>query len=293
MAILPALLTIILAWIPGAEAQNSGAATGLGAARARLLAPNGTVLAPAGTVTEIDVGTLTEADVPALLALAADLTGMPARTEVKLYAAIGGTPAKVQVERDKGGRLEVQIRGIPVASRARLLEIAETFLAKGGHDIRVEGPVAGRNMEARIRERTPEAIPGPAALLPPPSPSGAVATGPPAELHGRWRSTTLAGAVLVLRATSSGLVWEYEAPRGGGLVLGMGPVQADGTGAANAEAIALTGRITRGDETPGRSSNSPSSISFTLRREGAALRGTARGSRDLPIRCEFVKDGTP
>jgi hypothetical protein len=32
-------------------------------------------------------------------------------------------------------------------------------------------------------------------------------------------------------------------------------------------------------------------MSLVLRREGSALRGTATGSRNVPITIEFVKDG--
>ena len=290
MAILPAVLGVVLAWIPTAEAQTTAPASGLTSARARLVSPNGTLLVPPGAVTEIEVGNLDEADMPALLALAVELTAMPARTEVKLYATIGGAPAKVHVERDKGARLEVQIRGISVASRARLFEIAEMFLAKGGYDVRVEGLVAGRNMEARIRDRVPDAPPGPAALLPHPSTPATLTAGPAVDLYGRWRSTTISGATLVLRPAASGFTWELDAPRNGGLALGRGALRADGAGTSNAEAVALTGQITMGDEMPGRGGYS--GLTLVLRRDGNALRGTATGTRNVPVTVEFIKEGT-
>src|SRR4029434_7213839 len=118
---------------------------------------------------------------------------------VTLFASVAGAPIRVQVERDKGAKLEVQIRGIAFESRARMFEVAEMFLAKGAYDVRVEGPVSGRNIEARMRARgrantsgpppragLPEepTPPIPVTSLPPPSP-GAGALGPPVELFGR------------------------------------------------------------------------------------------------------------
>jgi hypothetical protein len=54
------------------------------------------------------------------------------------------------------------------------------------------------------------------------------------------------------------------------------------------ECVALFGRIVAGPFVTGASS---SAMSFVLRREGIALRGTATGSRNVPITIEFVKDG--
>jgi hypothetical protein len=183
----------------------------------------------------------------------------------------------------------VQLRGIPFADRARLFEIAETFLAKGAYDVRVEGPVAGRNMEARIRDRVPEATVIPFVALPPPSPP-AQAAGPPVELLGRWLSTTVPGGALILRSAGGGVIWEYEAPTSAGLAFGRGTVRAEGTGVANTEAVALSGRVTAGDEAPGGRPGQ-GSMSLTLRREGGTLRGTAVGSPNRTLPMEFVKDG--
>lgn len=90
---------------------------------------------PSGSDAEIDTGALTEADLPALLALAAECTALAPRTQVKLYGAIGVAPIKVRFERDKRGRLEVQVRGIPAASRAargsRNVPVALEFVKDG------------------------------------------------------------------------------------------------------------------------------------------------------------------
>jgi hypothetical protein len=187
-------------------------------------------------------------------------------------------PVKAKIERDKGGRLEVQLRGIPFADRARLLEVTEAFLAKGAYDVRVEGPVAGRNIEVRVRERMPEAMPFPTAALPPPTP-GAEAAGPPVELFGRWRSTTIAGATLTLRPAGSGVTWEYESPSSGGLTWARGTARAEGGGNANAEALALSGRVTTADEGPGGRPGQGTML-MVLRREGAARRGTVQPKVD-------------
>jgi hypothetical protein len=104
------------AWITHADAQP--AASGVQTARARLIGPGGALLVAGGKDVEVDAGTLTDADIPALLALAAECAAaVPGRTEVKIVGVMGSAPFKVQVERDKGGRLEVQLRGIPIASR--------------------------------------------------------------------------------------------------------------------------------------------------------------------------------
>jgi hypothetical protein len=284
------MLTLLLATTLAApvSAQTSPASPGLAAARAQLVTPSGALKVPAGADLDVDAGTLSATQLPELLDLALQCTSLPARTQVTLFASVSGTPVRVRVERDKGGRLEVQIRGIAFDARARLLELAEMFLAKGAFDVRVEGPVNGRNMEARIRDRVPQgqAVPISTAALPPPSPNAPA--GLPVELLGRWRSTTINGATLLLRPATGGVIWELDAPRTAGLTLGRGALRADGTGTSNVEAVALTGRITLGDEAPGRTSNS--GISLVLRREGNVLRGTATGTRNVPVTVEFIKE---
>ena len=280
------VLTAVMLLGALAEAQSG---SGLAAVRARLLASNGVLEVALGSNVDLDAGAITAAEVPELVSLALACTAMPARTQVTIYASLGGTPVKAKIERDKGGRLEVQLRGIPFADRARLFEVAETFLAKGAYDIRVEGPVADRNMEARIRDRIPEPTVIPTVALPPPSPAAA-ATGPPVDLFGRWRSTTVPGGTLILRPAGGGIIWEYEAPTSAGLAFGRGTVRAEGSGVANPEALALSGRVTAGDEAPGGRPGQ-GSISLTLRREGGALRGTAVGSPNRSLPIEFVKDG--
>ena len=292
-----ALLSLLFAgpvrftWITPADAHP--VAAGVETARGRLIGPGGALLVAAGKDVEVDAGTLSEADVPALVALAAECAAaVPGRTEVKIVGVMGNAPFKVQVERDKGGRLEVQLRGIPIASRARLFEIAEMFLAKGAFDVRVEGPVAGRNMEARIRERTPEAAAIPTAMLPPPAP-GAAPAGQPVDLLGRWRSTTVPGAFLTLRpAQGSGLRFDFESPHGAGLSLTRTQLRGDGTGTSNAEALALSGRVTTAEPIGGGAAGIMA-LTFVLRREGTMLRGTGTGPRNVPVSFEFVKDGQP
>lgn len=273
--------------VPPADAQSSAPVSGLASVRARLIGADGALLVAPRRDTELYAGTLSAAEVPELLALARECTALPARTEITLIASLGDAPVKVKIERDKGGRLEVQVRGIPFADRARLFEVAESFLARGAFEVRVEGPVAGKNIEARVRERAPEAPAISTAALPAPAP-GAADAGLPVELFGRWRSTTVRGAILVLRPQAGGLNWDYEAPRGAGLTNGRGALRAEGNGRADSQAVALTGRIVTGDYATGASS---SSMSLVLRREGIVLRGTATGSRNVPITIEFVKDG--
>jgi hypothetical protein len=246
----------------------------------------------AGKDVEVDAGALAEADVPALLALAAECAAaVPGRTEVKILGLMGSMPFKVQVERDKGGRLEVQLRGIPIASRARLFEIAEMFLAGGAFDVRVEGPVAGRNMEARIRERVPEAAAIPVAMLPPPT-SAAAPSGAPVDLVGRWRSTSVPGALLTLRPAAGGLSFDFESPHGAGLSFTRSTFRGEGTGTNNAEALALFGRVTSAEPIGGGAAG-VAALSFVLRREGNALRGTGTGPRNVPVSLEFIKDVQP
>jgi hypothetical protein len=239
---------------------------------------------------DVDAGTLTAAEVPALLALVLECTALPAgRTKITLHATVADAPVRARVERDKGGRLEVQIRGLAFASRAELFEVAERVLVRGAYDVRVEGPVAGRNVEARIRDRVPETIAVPAAALPPPSP-GAAAAGPPVDLYGRWRGTTIAGSVLTLRPAPGGVAWDYSAPTSSGVTITRNPVRAEGNGAVSAEGISLTGHITAGEE--GTGGRSTAGMRLVLRREGAVLRGTATGSRNVPVSVEFIKEGT-
>ncbi|HKZ08843.1 MAG TPA: hypothetical protein VJU81_25470 [Methylomirabilota bacterium] len=290
-----ALLALALAGPAGSTgitpADAQPAASGVQTARARLIGPGGALLVAAGKDVEVDAGTLTEADIPGLLALAAECAAaVPGRTEVKIVGVMGNMPIRVQVERDKGGRLEVQLRGIPIASRARLFEIAEVFLAKGAFDVRVEGPVAGRNLEARIRERVPDAAAIPTAMLPPPSPT--VPAGSPVEVVGRWRSTTVPGAVLTLRPAAGGFSFDFESPHGGGLSFTRSQLRGEGTGTSNAEALALSGRVTSA-EPPGAGAAGIMTLNFVLRREGNALRGTGSGPRNVPVSIEFVKDGQP
>ena len=276
--------------IPAADAQS--AASGVALARSRLIGPGGALLVAARRDVEVHAGALTEADIPALLALAAECAAaVPGRTEVKIVGVMGSTPFKVQVERDKGGRLEVQLPGIPITSRARLFETAETFLAKGAFDVRVEGPVAGRNMEASIHERVPEAAAIPTAMLPPPTPAAATA-GAPVDLVGRWRCTTLPGALLTLRPAAGGLRFDFESPNGGGLSLTCSQFRSEVTGTSNAEALALSGRVTTADPI-GAGAAGFNTLSFVLRRGGTTLRGTGTGPRNVPVSFEFVKDGQP
>jgi len=280
-------------WVAApAPAQTPPAGRGLAAARTQLVAADGRMTVPAGADAEVDAGTLTSDQIPDLLALALVCTAVPARTQVTLFASVAGAPIRVQVERDKGAKLEVQIRGIAFESRARMFEVAEMFLAKGAYDVRLEGPVSGRNIEARIRDRVPQRTnaPIPVTSLPPLSP-GAGALGPPVELFGRWRSTTIAGATLVLRPATGGVLWELDSPRNAGLTLSRTGMRADGTGTVSADGLALRGQITMGDEAPGRSGSGAGGISLVLRREGNALRGTATGSRNVPVSVEFVKEG--
>ena len=240
-------------WVAApAPAQTPPAGRGLAAARTQLVAADGRMTVPAGADAEVDAGTLTSDQIPDLLALVC--TAVPARTQVTLFASVAGARIRVQVERDKGAKPEVQIRGIAFESRARMFEVAEMFLAKGAYDVRVEGPVSGRNIEARIRDRGPQRTnaPIPVTSLPPPSP-GAGALGPPVELFGRWRSTTIAGATLVLRPATGGVLWELDSPRNAGLTLSRTGMRADGTGTVSADGLALRGQITMGDEAPGRS----------------------------------------
>jgi hypothetical protein len=157
--------------------------------------------------------------------------------------------------------------------------------------VRGEGPVAGRHMEARIRERVPEATAIPTAMLPPPTPVAAPA-GAPVELVGRWRSTTLPGAVLTLSPAAGGLRFYFESPAGGGLSFARQQFRGEGTGTSNAEALALSGRVTT-TELGGAGSSGSVPLNFVLRREGAALRGTGTGPRNVPVSIEFVKDGQP
>lgn len=271
--------------VPSADAQSAAPSAGLASMRARLIGSNGALLVGPRSNTELYAGTLSAAEMPELLALARECTALPARTEITLIASLGDAPVKVKIERDRGGRLEVQLRGIPFPDRARLFEVAESFLSRGAFDVRVEGPVAGKNIEARVRERTPDAPAISTAALPAP---GAADAGPPAELFGRWRSTTVRGAILVLRPHAGGLSWDYEAPQSAGLNNSRGAVRAEGNGRADSQAVTLTGWIVAGDFVAGAAS---SSMSLALRREGTALRGTATGSRNVPITIEFVKDG--
>ena len=270
-----------------ADGQSSAPSADLASMRARLIGPNGALLVAPRRDTELHAGALSTADMPELLALARECTVLPARTEITLNASLGDAPVKVKVGRDKGGRLEAQVRGIPFPDRARLFEVADSFLDRGAFDVRVEGPVGGKNMEARVRERTSEAPAISTAALPAPAP-GAGDGEPPVELFGRWRSTTIRGAILVLGPQAGRLSWDYEAPQGAGLNNNRGAVRAEGNGRADSQAVALFGRIVAGDFVTGESS---SAMSFVLRREGTALRGTATGSRNVPITIEFVKDG--
>jgi hypothetical protein len=152
--------------------------------------------------------------------------------------------------------------------------------------------VAGRNMEARIRERVPEATAIPTAMLPPPMP-GVTPAGPPVELVGRWRSTTVPGAVLTLRpAPGSGLRFDFESPHGAGLSFTRTQLRGEGTGTSNAEALALSGRVTTA-EPPGGGAAGIMALTFVLRREGATLRGTGTGPRNVPVSFDFIKDGQP
>jgi hypothetical protein len=58
--------------------------------RARLLASNGVlVVAPESNV-DLDAGAMTAAEVPELVSLALACTAMPARTQVTIYASLGG-----------------------------------------------------------------------------------------------------------------------------------------------------------------------------------------------------------
>ena len=67
-------------------------------------------------------------------------------------------------------------------------------------------------------------------------------------------------------------------------------MRAESDGRADSRAVAVTGRVVAGGYVTGASS---SSINLVLRREGAALRGTAAGPRHVPIAIEFVKDSGP
>jgi len=230
-----------------ADAQLPAPSAGLVSIRARLIGPNGALLVAPRSNTELNAGILSAIEMPELLALARECTVLLACTEITLNASLGDAPVKVKAERDKGGRLEVQLREIPFPDRARLFEVAESFLARGAFDVGVEGPVAGKNIEARVRERPSE---GPAistAALPPPAP-GAGDAGPPVEVFGRWRRTTVRGGVVVLRPQVSGLSWDYEAPQGAGLNNNPGAVRAEGNGRADSQTVALFGRIGAGDQ---------------------------------------------
>jgi hypothetical protein len=271
----------------GADAQSAAPGAGLASVRAQLLGATGVLAVAPGSKTEWYAGALSAAEIPEILALARESTGLPARTEIILTASLGDAPVQVKIERDKKGRLEVQVRGIPFADRARFFEVVESFLARGAFDVRVEGPVGGKHVEARFRERAPETPAVSTAALPAPTP-GAADAGQPVELFGRWRSTTVRGAILLLRPQAGGLRWDYEAPQSAGLNFGRGAFRAEGNGRADAQGLTLFGRIVAGDFVAGTSSTS---MSLVLRREGSALRGTATGSRNVPITIEFVKDG--
>ena len=67
--------------------------------------------------------------------------------------------------------------------------------------------------------------------------------------------------------------------------------RAEGAGTASEEAVALSGRVTTTEAGGGTSASPP--VSFVFRREGAALRGTGTGPRNVPVSLEFVKDGKP
>jgi hypothetical protein len=218
-----------------AEAQTAGPASGLAAVRARLVAPNGTLLIAPESNVDLDAGAMAAAEGPDLVALALACATMPARTQVTILGTMTGAPVKAKIERDKGGRLEVQLRGIPFADRARLLEVTEAFLAKGANDVRV-------------------------------------------------------GATLTLRPAGSGATWEYESPSSGGLTWARGTVRAEGGGNTNAEALALSGRVTAADEGPGGRPGQGTML-MVLRREGAARRGTVTGSNQRSITIEFAKEG--
>ena len=271
----------------GADAQSAAPGAGLASVRAQLLGATGVLAVAPGSKTEWYAGALSAAEIPEILALARESTGLPARTEIILTASLGDAPVQVKIERDKKGRLEVQVRGIPFADRARFFEVVESFLARGAFDVRVEGPVGGKHVEARFRERAPETPAVSTAALPAPTP-GAADAGQPVELFGRWRSTTVRGAILLLRPQAGALRWDYEAPQSAGLNFGRGAFRAEGNGRADAQGLMLFGRIVAGDFVAGASSTS---MSLVLRREGSALRGTATGSRNVPITIEFVKDG--
>jgi len=256
MTLLFLLLVALL--VEPTAAQTPPPGPGVAGARAQLVGPGGAIQAFAGSDREVDAGTLTAKEIPDFLDLALQCTVLPPHIQITLFARLEGAPVRAQVERDKGARLEVQVRGIPFATRVRLFEVAEMFLAKGAYDVRVEGPVAGRNIEARIRDRVPQgqAVPLSTTALPPPSSNPPA--GPAVELVGRWRSTTLVGATLVLRPAAGGLIWELDAPRSAGLAVAPGPLCADGTGTSNAEAVAA-----------------------------------ATATRNVPVTIEFVKEGTP
>jgi hypothetical protein len=184
--------------VRAADAQSTAPGAGLASARARLLGATGVLAVAPGSRTELYAGALSAAEIPEVLALAQECTALPARTEIILTASLGDAPVQVKIERDKKGRLEVQVRRIPFTGRARLFEVAGSFRSRGAFDVRVEGAVAGKHVQA------------------------------------------------------------------------------------------LFGRIVAGDFVAGASSTS---MSLVLRREGSVLRGTATGSRDVPITNEFIKDG--
>ena len=141
-----------------AATQSSAPSAGLASIRARLIGPNGALLVAPRSDTELYAGTLSATEMPELLALARECAVLPARTEITLNASLGDAPVKVKVERDTVGRLDVQLRGIPFPDRARLFELAESFLARGAFDVRGEGPVAGKNRHRLTQRAHPDRV---------------------------------------------------------------------------------------------------------------------------------------
>jgi hypothetical protein len=125
---------------------------------------------------------------------------------------------------------------------------------------------------ATMRRRLVEGA-TPAALTPAP----AVTAAPP-PLAGRWYGRT--GSILDIR-TSDGrqLEWDWE------ISGDRGTSRATGTGSATGSQVSLTGRLAAASSLGARPT-----LVFSLAWDGAVLRGTSRGSNNLPVNVEFTRD---
>ena len=108
-----------------ADAQSAAPGAGLASVRNQLLGATGVLAVAPGSKVELYAGALSATEIPEVLALARECTVLPARTEIILTASLGDAPVQVKIERDKKGRLEVQVRGIPFPDRARLFEVCQ------------------------------------------------------------------------------------------------------------------------------------------------------------------------